>query len=145
MYLMITGIALAGLGLVSAAVTSRGRYVRIAASCVGAVGVVLLLVSWMARNPPNQAKMIRSKCEVAAMRLEFYDERRTSSERSWTREEAKTYWDGMDDFVDLIADICIDDSTSCDGPITTNPLLKTFPAELAELTDAVRTGKPCRR
>ena len=145
MDLMIIGVALTGLGLVGAAVTSRGRHVRIAASCIGALGVGLLVVSWVARNPPNYAKRVRSKCEVAAIRLEFYDKRRTSSEWSWTREEAKIYWDGMDDFVDLIADICIEDSTSCNGPITTNPMLKTFPADLATLTDAIRTGKPCGR
>jgi len=146
MYLVIIGVALAALGLVAAAMTSRGQRVRIGAACVGAVGVLLLLVSWTNPTPAkNQMEMIRQKCRSAAMDLEFFETRRTSTPPYWSREEAQAHWSGMSDLVDPIAEICIENPSSCDGPLATNPKMTAFSAELAELADALRTGKPCRR
>ncbi len=146
MYLMIIGTALAGLGVIAAATSSRDRMVRFAAAGVGGFGVVLVLVSWMARNPPtNAVHRIRSECQSAANKLESFETRRTANPPYWTNQGAETYWDSMDDLLNPIVKICIENPTTCDRPRLLDPRSETFSADLAELIDALRTGKPCRR
>ncbi len=144
MFYMIIGIALAGLGLVGAAFTSRDRKVRIAAACVGALGVLLLLLSWAAKTPPTkQEEVVRSGCRSAAMRLETFESRRLASLQSWTIDERSRFWDRMDSLLHPIVSICVEDPSSCDRPMSSLRFRATFSPELVELIDAIRSGKSC--
>ncbi len=145
MFLLIIGVVLAGLGLVATAMTSRGRSSRIAAASVGALGILLLIVSWSGRNlPTNRAKWIRSKCANATMKLESFEILRTADPPLWTSKEAQAQWEIMNVLLGPIAEICIKKPASCDRPLATNPSIPTFSMDVHDLSHAIFTGEPCQ-
>lgn len=145
MYVLIIGIVLSAFGLVGIAMPSLERRKRLAASLIGALGVVLLLVSrpsttWYRK----QADDLHYMCIGISMNLESFERSRTSPPAT-SAENASLTWSAITETLGAAAEVCISDVTSCKRPLITNTSRPQFTTELQELIVAFRTGKPCIR
>lgn len=146
MYLLIIGVVSSAIGLVGVAMPSLDRRKRLAASLVGAIGVLLLVLSRPSTTPyRKQTEDLRYMCRNTARELESFENTRTLSPSPWTAEEARLIWSGIKKMLGSAAEMCIPDVTSCDRPLITNTSRPQFTTELHELIVAFRTGEPCPR
>lgn len=146
MYLLIIGVVLSALGLVGVAVPRADRRMRIAASLVGAAGIVLLVASRPSTVPGRkQAEAVRYLCRSTALKLEAFELQRLASDPPWTQDRTVWTWDGIAKLLGHAAELCIRDVDSCTNLLVTSPHRSKFMTELHELIVAFRTGEPCTR
>lgn len=144
MNLVTIGGIVSAIGLLSVVMPSLDHRKRLAAALIGALGVLLLVLSRPSTSRyRKQTRDIRAMCRSVAMAMDAFESSRTSSSRPWTKEETIPRWSGMYGMLILASYVCIPDVSSCDRLMVTNPYRAQFTAEFHSLTVAFRTGEPC--
>lgn len=146
MSLVIIGVMLSALGLVGVAASSIDRRIRVSASLLGAVGIVLLVASRPSTAPfVKQSEAIREMCTSTARRLQSFEVERFAILPPWTQDRTAATWDGIRMTLSPVAYLCVRNAETCNNRLLTSPYRSRFTIELHDLIVAFRTGEPCSR